>query len=401
PDPGGMNLPPASPGSRGSLAPPPPPPPAPVGSIDSWRGPITGPATGPSPGLVVAPELLAAEPVSSRRYLKIRSAGRAFVLLALISLAVWMGTESRALASLALACIGALAVDAFLAMRGVRSAEISLTPTGDAVSDEPTRWLLRVDDLPRPVSLQAVRLPKPEPVLAEQGRPGVISVPPTARGIVHFLVIDAVCVGPIGLFQAGRRHRVTPPAPLVVRPRPVPVHIRWPMPRAVGFGLSETAPRGDDLFRSVRPYQRGDERRKIHWKSTAHHGELMVREDDGTGVVALQVIVHLHVPGPAAERAIGNAAWLTEAAIQRGWLVQLVTLDDTPPAPRMPVIGSPFGAIPVTTPAPHAPPQTLAQMVRSVDEVRRQLATAVIGQPASPPWKGLSCVVDERGVQWP
>lgn len=396
-----MKIPPTAPAGRSSLAPPPPPPFAVNGTLDSWRGPLTGPAVGPSPGLAVAPDLMAAEPVSSRRYLKIRAAGRAFVLLGLVSLFAWMLSSSRALASLALACIGALAVDAFLASRGVRSSWISLTPHGDAISGEPTRWLLRVGDQPRPVTLQAVRLPKPPPVLTEQGRPGLVSIPPTARGIIHFLVVDAVCVGPIGLFQAGRRHRVTPPTPVIVRPRPIPVHIRWPMPRAVGFGLSEIAPRGDDLFRSVRPYQRGDERRKIHWKSTAHHGELMVREDDGTGVVALQVTVDLHHPGEASERAIGHAAWLTEAAIQRGWLVQLVTVDDTPPAPRMPNIGSPFGPIPVTSPTPHAPPQTLAQMVSTVEEVRRQLATAVAGRPNTPPWKGLRCTVDENGVRWP
>lgn len=399
-----MTQPPGPAGRPGSLAPPPPPPPpplAPVGTVDSWRGPISGPATGPSAGLVAAPELAGAEPVASRRFLKIRSPGRAFILLAAIALVVWIATSDRALASLALALIGALVIDAVSARRGVRAAHIALTPTGDAVSDEPTRWMLEVDDLPRPVALQPVRVPKPPAFLAEQGRPGIITIPGTARGIVHFLVIDAVCVGPMGLFMAGRRHRVTPPRPVVVRPRPVPLNIRWPMPRAVGYGLSEIAPRGDDLFRSIRPYQRGDERRKIHWKATARHGELMVREDDGTGVVALQVIVHLHAPGPASERVIGNAAWLTEAAIDRGWMVQLVTVDDTPPAPRMPVLGSPFGSMPTTMPTPHGPPQTLSQLVRSVDEVRRQLATAAPGPPNPPAWSGLSCVVDERGVQWP
>jgi len=396
-----VNAPPG-PAGRPGLAPPPPPPPPPAfGGIDSWRGPITGPGTGPDPGLINAPQLVGAEPTASPRKLKIRAPGRAFIALAAFALLVWIGTSSRALASLALACLGALAVDAWSARRGVRSAGISLDPTGDAVSDEPTRWLLRVDDLPRPVTLQPVRLPRPPAVLVEAGRPGIITIPPTARGVVHFLVVDAVCTGPMGLFKAGRRYRITPPAPVVVRPRTVPLHIRWPMPKAVGFGLSEIAPRGDDLFRSVRPYQRGDERRKIHWKSTARHGELMVREDDGTGIVALQVVVHLHGPGLHAERAVGNAAWLTEAAIERGWLVQLVTVDDTPPAPLMPMLGSPFGAMPVTTPAPHPPPQTLSQVVRSVDEVRRQLATAAPGPPHPPRWTGLSCVVDERGVQWP
>lgn len=396
-----MNQPPGPAGRPGSLAPPPPPPPPSVGTVDSWRGPISGPATGPDPNLYAAPVLAAAEPSTSRRYLKIRPLGRALILFAIVAIWSWAVSGERALGALGLACIGALVMDAFSARRGVRSPTISLTPVGDALSDVPTRWRLDLDDLPRPVSLQTVRIPAPPPVLAEAGRPGIVTVPATSRGIIHFLVVDAVCTGPLGLFRAGRRHRVTPPAPVVVRPRPIPLHIRWPMPRAVGYGLSEIAPRGDDLFRSVRQYQRGDERRKIHWKATARHGELMVREDDGTGVVALQVIINISMPGPVAERVIGNAAWLTEAAIERGWLVQLVTLDDTPPAPRMPALGSPFGNAPATLATPHAPPQTLTQMVRSVDEVRRQLATVAVGPPNPPAWSGLSCVVDERGVHWP
>ena len=396
-----MNPTPGPAGRPGSLAPPPPPPPPSIGTIDSWRGPIAGPATGPDPNLAAAPVLARAEPTTSRRYLKVRPLGRAVAFFSFVTLWAWIASGERALAVLGLAFVAALAVDAWSARRGLRSPTIALTPSGDAVSDEPTRWLLEVDDLPRPVILSTVRIPAPPPVLVEAGRPGIVTVPPTSRGIIHFVVVDAVCVGPLGLYKAGRRYRVTPPHPVVVRPRPVPLHIRWPMPRAVGFGLSEVAPRGDDLFRSVRPYKRGDERRKIHWKATARHGELMVREDDGTGIVALQVIIHIVTPGPIAERVIGNAAWLTEAAIERGWLVQLVTLDDTPPAPRMPDIGSPFKGVPATMATPHPPPRTLAQTVRSVEEVRRQLATVAAGAPNPPAWQGLTCVVDDRGVRWP
>lgn len=370
----------------------PAPPPLPTG---------TGPGAPGAPGLATAPLLGTAEPTTSRRFLQVRGPGVWALAVALLSLVAWMITKSQALGTLTLALAVAVAVDGWLALRGVRAASIVLTPDGDAVADEPTRWLLEVEELSRPVTVQPVRTPKPRPILVEPGRPGLVSVPPTTRGVIHFLVIDAVSTGPIGLCHAGRRYRITPPTPVVVRPRPLPIHVRWPTPKAVGFGLSEVAPRGDDLFRGVREYQRGDERRKIHWKATARLGELMVREDDGTGVVALQIVVDLDAHPFENERTVAAAAWMTEAAIERGWIVQLVTLDDTPPVPLMPDLGSPFKRPPITRPAPGRPPQSLAQHVHTVDAARRQLATASPGRPAAPRWTGLSCHIGRDGVQWP
>ena len=189
---------------------------------------------------------------------------------------------------------------------------------------------------------------------------------------------------------------------VAIGPRPVPVDVEWPRPRAVAFGTAETAPRGDDLYRSVRPYVRGDERRRIHWKATAHHGELMVRESDGTGVVALQVVVEIEPdhPGPPAEQVAGVAAWIVGEALARGWVVQLATLEVASRARPPVALGSPFGPPPAPGPATPVPLRPCARRVTGPGSVNRQLATLGCGTVPRPPWSGLVCVVSRGGIEW-
>ena len=54
-------------------------------------------------------------------------------------------------------------------------------------------------------------LPRPPGVLVDEAEPGLVTLPPAARGVVHHFFVDAHANGPIGLFEAGRRYRVTPP----------------------------------------------------------------------------------------------------------------------------------------------------------------------------------------------
>jgi hypothetical protein len=371
-----------------------------------WAAPSAGPAApqwnaGVQADLRTAPSLGKAEPTSTRRYLKLSTSARGALVLAAFGTIMWMATGHVAFSIFTFALPAAVALDAWTAMRALRFERVELTPMGAAVADEPTRWQIHVEDLTRPVAMHAVRYPTPPDVLIDRSDPGVLVLPPTPRGVIHFIVVDVLAVGPIGFARAARRYRATPASPVVVGPRSLPIHIRWPMPRAVAYGLSEVAPRGDDLFRGVRPYQRGDERRKIHWKATARAGELMVREDDGTGIVALQVVVELGPPGPINEHIVANATWLATAAVQRGWRVQLVTVDDTPGVPGMPDLGSPFGKGPLTVPAGARAPQVLAQDVTDETSIRRQLATACPGTPPPPSWTGLTCRVTAHGVIWP
>lgn len=322
-------------------------------------------------------------------------------LLALISLVGWLATKSEAQMAIGMALIAGLVLDGVVARRALSRFRVRLHGPRDTLAGEPVSWVLGVDGYRRPVALQLTWLPRPRKLLVTSEEPGLIHLPPGSRGVVHWLIIDATASGPLGLFEAGRRMRVRPEAPVYIGPQASSTVVRWPTPRAMGFGFSESAPIGDDLFRSIRPYVRGDEFRRIHWKSTARHGELMVRESDGTGVVAIQIQVDLGPPGPAAEPVASTAAWVAEEAIRRGWLVQLVTLDAGATEPPSMPLGKPFGPPPVSPPPVPVPLRTTSQRVRSSEAVRRQIATAAFGTPIPPPWKGMVCRVDRQGISWP
>ncbi|CAN5508846.1 hypothetical protein BH10ACT1_BH10ACT1_12010 [soil metagenome] len=342
------------------------------------------------------------EPESSTRpYLRPTGSAWALMVLAGLAALLSLATDSEPQLAVAVALVAGVVLDALSARHALTGLSISVDGPSDAVAGQETRWPLHVDGLRRPVTFSPTLLPRPPGVLVEQSEPGRLVLPPATRGVVHHFFVDAHAQGPIGLVEAGRRFRVTPPQPVPLGPEARPVDPDWPTPKAVGFGLSPVAPRGDDLFRSVRPYVRGDERRRINWKASAHHGELMVRESDGVGVVALQVVVDLGLPGTDAEVTAEVAAYVVEEALRRGWLVQLVTLDTGSAPPPLVQLGSPFGPPPVRLPSPPVRLETTAVRVASPVAVRHQLATAAYGTPQAPDWTGLTCRVTPTGIEWP
>ncbi|MBX3286476.1 MAG: DUF58 domain-containing protein [Actinobacteria bacterium] len=340
------------------------------------------------------------EESATRVAVRMRPSGVWLLVLSGLALLFWLGSRAEAQLALAMASFTAVLLDSRVAQRSLARLSLSLHGPTDALAGEPVAWVLTAHGIRRPVTVTAAMRPQPRRVLVADEQPVLVGLPATSRGMVHRLLLDVTATGPLGLFEAGRRYRVTPVAPVFVGPPAIPDEPDWPPLRAVGFGFTETAPVGDELFRSIRPYIRGDERRRIHWASTARHGQLMVRESDGVGMVALQVVVDLGPAGPAAEWVASAAAGVAEAALRRGWLVQLVTLDGGSVEPPLTPLGSPFGAPPLP-PAPQPVPlQTASTRVRTPAMVRRQLATAAHGAPVPPPFPGLVCHVDGRGVTW-
>jgi len=106
---------------------------------------------------------------------------------------------------------------------------------------------------------------------------------PTARRGVHELgPLLATVTDPFGLIR--RAWVVTPPSDLVVRPR---VHDVLPPRRNLGGepdphaeGPRVPAPETAGEFLALRDYEPGDDPRRVHWRSTARSGELMVRLDE-------------------------------------------------------------------------------------------------------------------------
>lgn len=328
-------------------------------------------------------------------------AGNTALLLAGAALVVWLVTDSDPTLIVTAGLVVAVATDAWLARRTVGPASIFVRGPLEAHAGDTSEWLVRVDGARGPVTLLAVLLGPPRAICVEPGHIGRIRLPPFALGVVRRLVFDLVTTGPVGLARAGVRHVVRATDPVPVGPKPLPLPVKWPRPRSVAFGLAEDAPRGDDLFRSVRPYIRGDEQRRVDWKSTAHHGELMVRESDGTGVALLQVVADLGpAPRPGAELIAGWVAYVTAEALGRGWVVDLVTLDAGPQPLRLRSLGQPFGLPPIVEPPRRVLVAPRVTRVHNEQAANRALATAGYGTPVVPRHPGLSCVVSEAGIEW-
>lgn len=133
---------------------------------------------------------------------------------------------------------------------------------------------------------------------------------------------------------AARTQRFAATDELVVYP---PV---WRLPYVVPLGgqygvSSDGKPRrmaaGDELA-NIRDYVRGDDLRKVHWRSTAHRGKLMVRQDEAPqhpqATIALDVRARAHSGhGPASsfEVAVSAAASAAYLLSERAFSVRLVT----------------------------------------------------------------------------
>ena len=87
-----------------------------------------------------------------------------------------------------------------------------------------------------------------------------------------------------------------------------------------------------DEFYALRPYEVGDDTRRVHWPSTARTGELMIRQDEmpwqGRATILLDVRASVH-DDASLEAAVSAAASLFEASRRRHSQVRLVSTDGT------------------------------------------------------------------------
>jgi len=137
---------------------------------------------------------------------------------------------------------------------------------------------------------------------------------------------------PFGLVELDRTF--TSRSSLVVTPQvvplpPIPLSGAWTgsgdnRPRAFASGSAEDV--------TVREYRRGDDLRRVHWRSSAHAGELMVRREEqpwqSRATLFLDTRSGAHRGRGAAsslERAVSVAASVAVHLVQRGFRVRLVT----------------------------------------------------------------------------
>jgi uncharacterized protein (DUF58 family) len=141
---------------------------------------------------------------------------------------------------------------------------------------------------------------------------------------------------PFGLVELERTFQTR--SSLVVTPRVValpvvPLSGVWTgsgdnRPRAFASGSAEDV--------TVREYRRGDDLRRVHWRSSAHAGELMVRREEqpwqsrATLFLDNRKIAHRGSGAASSlEHAVSAAASIAVHLVQRGFSVRLVTAAGT------------------------------------------------------------------------
>lgn len=143
---------------------------------------------------------------------------------------------------------------------------------------------------------------------------------PRSRGYHQLGPSTVVHSDPLGLLRWPRQGEEG--TPLLVWPRTARVEpigsqeLRGSEHSA--FGLPERSL--EDL--TLREYVRGDDVHRVHWRSSARRGELMVRADEPTSPPALDLLLDLG-RGPGAEWAVSAFASLAVGLIEDGLAVRL------------------------------------------------------------------------------
>ena len=86
--------------------------------------------------------------------------------------------------------------------------------------------------------------------------------------------------------------------------------------------LGSRTPAADDS--SLRDYRQGDDLRRVHWRSSARRGQLMVRQDERSGRRPSSVLLDLPLDAAAAEWSISMAASMALALVSAGHHVRLL-----------------------------------------------------------------------------
>ncbi|WP_081882062.1 DUF58 domain-containing protein [Cryobacterium sp. MLB-32] len=163
------------------------------------------------------------------------------------------------------------------------------------------------------------------------------AVPTIRRGVVVVGPVRTVRGDPIGLV---RKERVwADRTELFVHPRTISIpSMSTGLIRDLEGNPTRDLATNDVSFNSLREYVPGDERRSIHWKSTAKTGTLMVRQFEETRRSHLMVVVSLserdYETDDEFELAVSVAGSLGVRAIRDGRTVSVVVSALTPPFAR-------------------------------------------------------------------
>lgn len=154
----------------------------------------------------------------------------------------------------------------------------------------------------------------------------LFAIPTQNRGIVKVGPVSVVRGDPLGLFE--RTHHRDEPIDLFVHPKTIAFS-----GQSLGFlrdleGLPAADLSRDDVsFHTLQEYQPGDDLRRVHWRSTARTGTMMVRQYEETRrshfVIALSCAAADYIDPAEFELAISIAGSVGLRALQDSQHVDL------------------------------------------------------------------------------
>jgi uncharacterized protein (DUF58 family) len=176
-------------------------------------------------------------------------------------------------------------------------------------------------------------------------RPGaefrdVFLVPTSRRGVVTIGPASSVRADPVGLLRRDTDWQQT--VELFVHPRTIALSsMSTGLVRDLEGNSTRDLTTSDMSFHALREYTRGDERRHIHWRSTAKTGDFMVRQFEQTRrsnlLLALSLAEADFADEEEFELAVSAAASLGVRAVRDDRSVAFVVSERTPDFAKTPV----------------------------------------------------------------
>ncbi|MEU9507845.1 DUF58 domain-containing protein [Micromonospora sp. NPDC048170] len=195
-------------------------------------------------------------------------------------------------------------------------------------------------------------------------------VPTSRRGVVPVGPLRVTRRDPLGLVALARPYGGT--VPVWVHPR---VHPLNAVPTGAGRSLDgrvDKVPHGSITFDSLREYVVGDELRRVHWRTSARVGELMVRENVDTSLP--RIVVLLDNRAVAHPECLDGVAESFESACEAAASVLVAAYREGLPVVLLLVAPEPDGTAAGGDAAGHGPLDRLAA-VGLADEGDLQSAT--------------------------
>ncbi len=231
-----------------------------------------------------------------------------------------------------------LAAGGFLVGRSTFDVDVDLTPNRVVVGDRAAGQLLVTNVGERSALPSRMELPVGESMaeFAIRGlKPGaqheeLFRVPTHHRAVIVAGPAVSVRGDPLGLLR--RTVRWTEPVDLFVRPRTATL-----TPSAAGLvrdlegQVTKRITANDLSFHALRDYVPGDDRRNVHWRSSARTGDLMVRQYEETRRSQM-IVLHSEYEGDYAsddefELAVSVTASIAAQVIRDG--TRVVVASDT------------------------------------------------------------------------